>query len=413
MRRSGTGIRMVILDDNPFLRGPDGAIRPKAATFHDFAAAVIAAGPFQTPATYLAPVTDTPVTPPTTPVDDRLLEVVRTEPFDGAADYLRRLPLVARRNWPIIRSAIAAADLLWIKAPASNALMAALAASRVRAPRFVWVAGSATAVVRTRPGSIVRRMAAVSAAGAYDGIARLLTWTSPAIRLDEDLFASVIRDSDIAATRSRPSSADVPPRIVWAGRMTEEKGLDTLIRAIRPIAEAIPMLQVRLVGDGPSRPSLERLASATGMADRVEWTGQMATTQDVLRQLRGSSVFVLPSRSEGVPKVLVEAMAAGSAIVATDVGGVRDVLGHGERGVLIPSDDVRALASAVTILLEDQDRRGRLAAAGIGWAAEHTRERQADRLVGWLRREFGSLSWPETDPSRRSSLADARRVSGW
>jgi hypothetical protein len=142
-------IRLAILDDNPFVRRPGGEIHPKAALFHRFAEAVVAAGPFE-PATYLIPVADAPADgrpPPLGPVDQARLRVVPTLPFDGIAGYLRRGPTLARRNWPIVRDAIRPVDLVWIKTPASNALLAALAARRAHRPFFTWVAGSARAVV--------------------------------------------------------------------------------------------------------------------------------------------------------------------------------------------------------------------------------------------------------------------------
>ena len=134
-------IRLVILDDAPFVRrGPD--VHPLASTFHRFAAAVVAAGPFA-PARYLAPVRElgagepAPVLPP---VDRERLEVVPTAPFRGAAGYLAAPRSYAARNRPVVR-AVRGADLAWIRVPASNAMLVERAARRHGVPRFIYVAG--------------------------------------------------------------------------------------------------------------------------------------------------------------------------------------------------------------------------------------------------------------------------------
>jgi len=147
-------IRLAILDDSPFLRFADGRVGPKAATFHRFAEAVVAMGGFER-AAYLVPVEaagpgNERGDEPRSLVDPGRLTVVATAPFDGIAGYVRHAPGLARRNWPVIRDAVDGADLVWIKAPASNALLALRAARRSHTPFFTWVAGSARAVVRGR-----------------------------------------------------------------------------------------------------------------------------------------------------------------------------------------------------------------------------------------------------------------------
>ena len=149
-------LRLAILDDNPFVRDVDGGVRPIAALFHRFAETVVAVGPFE-PAAYLIPVREPAVGAAPSrlgPVDERCLRVVPTAAFDGIAGYVGRAPQYARRNWPVIRETVGLADLVWIKAPASNAPLAALACRRAGVPRFTWVAGSVRDVVRgqTRGG---------------------------------------------------------------------------------------------------------------------------------------------------------------------------------------------------------------------------------------------------------------------
>ena len=94
-----------------------------------------------------------------------------------------------------------------------------------------------------------------------------------------------------------------------------------------------------------------------------------------------------------MPKVLVDALAAGVPVIATDVGAVGALLGHGERGRLVPAADTRAMADAAAELLRDPAARRMLRERGLEWAEEHTAQAQAERLVERLRREFPELTW--------------------
>jgi phosphatidylinositol alpha-mannosyltransferase len=87
-------------------------------------------------------------------------------------------------------------------------------------------------------------------------------------------------------------------------------------------------------------------------------------------------------------------MAAGLPIVASAAGAVREVLGDGQRGRLVPAGDAVALAAAIGDLLSDEWQRGFLRERGLDWAARHTAEAQADRLINWMRGQFPLLPWP-------------------
>jgi glycosyltransferase involved in cell wall biosynthesis len=400
-------IRLAILDDNPFVRTADGSVHPVAALFHRFVEAVVAAGPFAA-AAYLAPVRDLAGGAPEPrlgPVDARRLTVVATAPFEGIAGYVGSAPRLIRRNWGVIRDAIRDADLVWIKAPASNAPLAAIACRRAGVPRFTWVAGSARDVVRGQDRGGVARLAAGAGAIVYDATTRLLEATGPAVRLDDRLFTSVVTPAEVAATRERRREAGtaLPPsdelRIAWAGRMAPEKGVDDLLDAAAALVGRGRNIRLDLLGDGAARPGLEARAAGLGLDGRVRWHGYVGDRAGYLDALRSADMFVLPSRAEGVPKVVVEAMAAGLPVVATDVGSVAAVLDSGRLGRLVPPASPEALASALAELADDPIARADLSAAGLDFAADHTIEAQAERLVAWLRTHFPALPWSAERPT--------------
>jgi len=403
-RTEARPIRLAIIDDNLFVRMPDGEVRPRAALFHRFAEAVINGGPFAT-ADYLVPVADLRLgeePPGLEAVDPTRLRVVPTRPFRGIADYVAHAPIMAASNWPVVRGVVGRADLVWIKAPASNAPLVALACRRARVPRFIWVAGSVGDVARSQARRGLAGTAARLAGLLYDGTTRVLERTGPSIRLDGEFFTSVVTRADIDAVRSMTvppvaPSESRPLHIVWSGRMAPEKGVDDLLSALVSLDAAGVAATLSVIGDGPCRATLEGQAAALGLNGRVRWHGYLADRSAYLDALRNADLFALPSRAEGAPKVLVEAMAAGLPVVATRVGAVPALLGDGARGRLVEPRNPDALARAIADLALDQAERDRLRAAGLDFAAAHTAEAQADRLVRWMRRSFPDLPWPAED----------------
>jgi glycosyltransferase involved in cell wall biosynthesis len=116
-----------------------------------------------------------------------------------------------------------------------------------------------------------------------------------------------------------------------------------------------------VVGEGPDRDAVAQAIHDRGLADRVELTG---TREDVAQILARADVFVLSSRSEGMPMSALEAMAAGLPVVATAVGGVPELVVDGETGFLVPPGDAPALSRALDRILGDPDLRRRLGEAG-------------------------------------------------
>jgi glycosyltransferase involved in cell wall biosynthesis len=149
------------------------------------------------------------------------------------------------------------------------------------------------------------------------------------------------------------------PVIGTVGRLERRKGHDVLLAAFERLRARRPAPQLLVVGDGPEAVTLARRAEALGIAADVRFTG---TIDDVRPALAAMDLFVLPSREEGMSNALMEAMAAGRPIVATDVGGNGEVLDRGRLGVLVPSDDASALAAAMDALLDHPARAAGLAA---------------------------------------------------
>ncbi len=172
------------------------------------------------------------------------------------------------------------------------------------------------------------------------------------------------------------------PVIGVVARLTSIKGLNYLIDAAPPVLRRCPEARFLLVGDGEMRPALEAQARALGLGDRLTFAGFRA---DVPSVMAGMDLVALPSLNEGMGRVLVMAMALGKPIVATRVGGVAELLGDGEAGLLVPARDPLALAEAIGTLLEDPARAAALGEAGRRRAPRYSAQAMLDALAKMYR----------------------------
>lgn len=168
------------------------------------------------------------------------------------------------------------------------------------------------------------------------------------------------RFDGVAAADRKSLGLPVDARmLLWVGRLDPVKGLDVLIRALAGHVDD-SRAHVVLVGDGPIRGQLERLATGTGVEERVHFVGRR---DDVPSLLAAADVFAFPSQTEGLPNALLEAMASRCAIVTTDAAGCRDLIEDSRTGLVVPFGDAGALGGALSRLLADVEFGSRLGEA--------------------------------------------------
>jgi len=152
-------------------------------------------------------------------------------------------------------------------------------------------------------------------------------------------------------------------RLLFVGRLAAVKGLNLLLDAFMEIAQRRPGCELTLVGDGPERAEIKQRVREMGLESQVTFTGYQSP-EKVGEYLAKTDVFVLPSFAEGVPVVLMEAMAAGVPVVATRVAGVTELVDHETSGLVVPPGDCKSLSEAIDRLLDDGAMRQRMAEAG-------------------------------------------------
>jgi len=205
--------------------------------------------------------------------------------------------------------------------------------------------------------------------------------------------------AEIPDTETIRLNLGIPPCttvVATAGRLTAVKGHQTLIRAVADCVGRGECLFLILLGEGELRQDLDRLCERLGIAERVRFLGWK---QDVARFIAVCDIFCLPSRNEGMGKVLVEAMALGKPIVASDVGAIADLVRSGENGLLVPVGDVPAWATAIKELVHDPAARRRMGEAGRRIAPAYSMEsmiKQIDELYAKLLSDRCVQPKPET-----------------
>lgn len=184
---------------------------------------------------------------------------------------------------------------------------------------------------------------------------------------------SVIQNACIA---SRDAICPIPfemPRLLFLGRLSPEKGCDVALAAFQLVKERYPRVRLTVAGDGQARGELEDLVSELRIEDSVDFLGEVPPAR-VAPLFDASTLVIVPSRSEGFGLVALEAAHRGRPVVATRVGGLPEVVVHGETGIIVEPDDPSAIARAVVELLKNRPE-----AEKMGQCAQ----RRAARDFGW------------------------------
>ncbi len=181
--------------------------------------------------------------------------------------------------------------------------------------------------------------------------------------------------TDRAAARARAGLPNAT-LVGTAGRFAAVKNYPMLVTAVAAVRQSRPDVHLVMCGDGDERGALERLAGELGIADAVHFLGWRTDLADVVSCL---DVFALTSWTEGLPLVVLEAMACALPVVSTEVGDVPRLVMHGRTGLLVPTGDATALAGALASLADDAARREAIGRAGHAFVTEHYSQREMVR----------------------------------
>ncbi|WP_416903119.1 glycosyltransferase family 4 protein [Micromonospora echinospora] len=322
------------------------------------------------------------------------------QPFEVVRERTRVLlptPLVARRAAALARRYDC--DKVWFGAAAPLGLLAPGLRRRAGIRRVLAlthgheVGWAALPVARTALRRIGRGADVVTYLGDYTRVRldRVLHGLTDLRRLAPGVDVDAYHpDVDGEAVRTRLGLTDRPV-VVCVSRLVPRKGQDTLIRALPEIRRRVPDAALLVVGGGPYRGTLEKLARQTGVERDVVFTGTVPAAELPAHYAAGD-VYAMPCRTrnrgldvEGLGIVYLEASATGLPVVAGDSGGAPDAVREGETGYVVRGRDTAQLADRVATLLADRDLARQFGAAGRAWVEREWRwETQAQRLAALL-----------------------------
>jgi glycosyltransferase involved in cell wall biosynthesis len=200
--------------------------------------------------------------------------------------------------------------------------------------------------------------------------------------VDLEMFkANLLDRAEMKATLGIPTDVIV---VGTVGRLTSVKGQDILLRTVAKLIRQGQKIFLVLLGDGELRQDLEQLASRLNLEGHVRFLGWRP---DVAGIMATFDIFCLPSRNEGMGKVVVEAMAMAIPVIASDIGGIPDMVHQGDNGLLVPPDDIAAWEKAIIDLCQNAQRRRTMGEAGRQLAHRYG----ADEMVTKIDRLYGKL----------------------
>lgn len=220
------------------------------------------------------------------------------------------------------------------------------------------------------------------------------------------VVSSTLLAGEIASV-PRERGRDAPFRVLFVGYLRHEKGFDVLLEAFRTLLAEVPEAEMEIVGGMDYKGSgVDRLlAEGLGSLEhegRVRLVGAQAFGPELFQRYADADVLVLPSRSEGTPRVLVEARAFGCPVVASRVGGIPSSVTDGVDGLLFPPGDAGELARSLIRLARDPELRDRLATAGVERARRSTVEAFAGELVDELEALVAPTAAPRSQETDRN-----------
>ncbi|RLJ03745.1 MAG: hypothetical protein DRP08_03090 [Candidatus Aenigmatarchaeota archaeon] len=332
------------------------------------------------------------------------IEIVELPGFKGVIDFIRKSIWILPKLIPVLHKEIKKSDAVMVMHDDFLGLITLLQARKQKKPHLLFLGGNQVEVVRNKYTGL-KRWGAIYLAHLFEkidqywmdhGLTVLVTGREMIERLSSPeryiypYFTSLISDEDIIYRKPRDISSN-STNILYAGFLTENKGVHILLEAFARFREKYhtPDIKLHLAGDGYFRPKLEEICQQLKITENVIFYGFIGDKEKLKQLFREADMFVLPSKSEGIPKVLLEAMAYGVPILTTNVGGIPDIIEDGVNGLLIPPGSPGGLVKGMAKILFDAKLRQKLIDGGYHFIKEHTKEKQAKEIIEYLHRVYG------------------------
>lgn len=326
-------------------------------------------------------------------IADRDVSIEPLPSFKGVGGFAKALPALVRR----LHRAAAKSDALVVRLPGPIGSLHALFCWLRGIPYIAHMVGDPDQVLRSkgfrwyeqltrRPLVAVSRFVCRRAVACAYVTERQLQSLYPSGKGAPSVaISNVLLEPRHFVDRPRSGPARSPAMLAFCGSLAQEyKGLDILLEAISQLVSAGLDVRLAVMGDGIFRAKYESQASRLDLTDRVRFCGNVPA-EAVLAQFRSSDLFIMPSRTEGLPRAMIEAMAQGLPCIGSRVGGIPELL---DEAALVPVDDASALAACIERFLRD----GRLFAAQSARNLKRARDFETSLIAERRHRFYGWLS---------------------
>jgi glycosyltransferase involved in cell wall biosynthesis len=333
---------------------------------------------------------------------------------------IRFLPAAEKRSirwlkqWRVLWECVREADVVCVNIPEESGFLAAVICKLLKKPLLVQVLGDwKEAILFAKSPGLTRT--AKSWLG--DWMTRVTVQTATLVFTQghalfdkcrainphvtqSDFVHSTVTDEDFFLRETKRFHE--PLRILTVCRLEPGKGLEVLARSIRDLLQSGLRMEWWCVGQGPSEQALKDLARSLEISESVRFAGYVPHGRDLFEFYRQADIFVLPSFHEGIPNVILEAMAHCMPIVATDVGSVRQVITNGIEGVLLPPGEPQLLAEAILRVANDHTAAGRMGKAAFRKASRYKADSYSQQHRRLIETAFGAIK--SAPPSHVSVL---------
>jgi glycosyltransferase involved in cell wall biosynthesis len=309
--------------------------------------------------------------------------------YGGQIGFIRALPEIRRKLLNVLEQS----DLALAILPSYVGVVGSYLCQRRDYPLFQWVVGNwSRNVILRRQSPIGIWLASNILAPVLDGTIKWLTRdvltfyngkvpSNQAKSFHFPRTSSSVREQDICVRDVPNLLPSSPLRLLFVGRLSREKGVSHLLKAIAQLVLTNEAVRLRVVGSGPLEDHLRRQANELKISDRVDFKGYVAEREALLKLYREADIFISPSLEDQQPKVLLEAMSQSLPLIATQVGGIPTIIKDSENGLLVAPADPEAIVEAIMKLKSDPRLRHRLVLAGIAYARNHTVEKETGRMI--------------------------------
>lgn len=329
------------------------------------------------------------------PDENGIIEIKATFPYKSVIDFYKKIPIIILYNLFILTRVIKHSDLIFMHLPAMNSFIAALLAWIFNKPVISYFVGDEKRIVEVgNKYKGLQRVIAIFISSIHNLIyTKIVRNSRAAFFLSSDLknrfqkyntrsylaFSSLIQNNNIHIKKIRKSINVV--KLLYVGALRHEKGINYLIQCVQCLIHDGFKVKLYICGDGPERDTYQNFVKYGGLDKFIDFLGNVPWGERLFKIYINCDIFILPSLSEGVPRVLLEAMANGLPIVASRVGGISDIIKNMRNGILVPPSSPYALKDAVKILINDFNLRKTIIENGYKYVMKHTAEKQIEGIV--------------------------------